>query len=303
MPEMLPSVKPLVSVIMNCFNGEAFLREAVESLLRQEYEHWELIFWDNQSDDTSATIIQSFDDERIRYFYAEEHTGLGKARSLALAKTTGEWVGFLDVDDLWFSNKLGRQMEAIDESHSNISIVYCRCEYFCDKKDANGGSVRERKTCPGSHTLPQENLDSELYFGNFIPFPSLLYKRDALIAIGGIPPYKHPPDYYMSLAIALRFSAIAVDEVLCGYRLHDSNLSHFIREDGYRESVDIVRKLAPAGQGIRLSRYNVTRYVIYLLREKRLRDALEEIHSIGIGNFIGGLIGLMRYRHRYSCGR
>jgi len=150
--------------------------------------------------------------------------------------------------------------------------------------------------------LPQQNLADELYFGNLIPFPSLLYKKEALDAIGGIPPYRHPPDYYMSLAIASRFGAIAVDEVLCGYRLHDSNLSWSIKEDGYREPIDIVRKVAPKEQRLRLSRYNVTRYVIYLLRQRRIVDALKEVGAIGVVGFIGGLLGLVRYRRRYACG-
>lgn len=299
---MNDSSRPLVTVIMNCFNGEAYLREAVDSLLQQSYENWELIFWDNQSEDSSAQIIESYDDLRIRYCYAEEHTGLGEARSRALAHAKGEWIGFLDVDDFWFTDKLSRQMEAIGRADHEVGMAYCRCEYFRDI--AKEGDLIERQTrvCPGSETLPQESLADELYFGNLIPFPSLLYRHQALLEIGGIPPYKHPPDYYMSLAIASRFGAIAVDEVLCGYRLHDSNLSWSIKEDGYREPIDIVRKVAPPEQRTRLSRCNVTRYAVYLLRQRRWRDAMGQIVSIGIGGFIGGMLDLMRYRRRYSCG-
>ena len=293
----------MVSIITNCYNGEKYLSESIQSVLDQSYSNWELILWDNQSTDSSAKIIQSFDDERIHYFYAEEHTGLGEARSSALVQAKGKWIGFLDVDDLWFPEKLTRQMEVIQKADESVGMAYCRCEYFRDHAGKDGDIRRESKICPGGDVLPQDNLADELYFGNLIPFPSLLYKRSVLDAIGGIPPYKHPPDYYMSLAIASQFGVIVVDEILCGYRLHNSNLSLFIREDGYRESVEIVRKLAPAAQCARLSRYNVTRYVIYLLREKRLRDALKEMHSIGVGNFIGGLMGLLSYRWRYSCGR
>lgn len=299
---MNDSAKPLVTVIMNCFNGETYLREAVESLLQQDYQNWELIFWDNQSKDNSAEIICSFNDPRISYCYAEEHTGLGEARSRALTQAKGEWVGFLDVDDLWFPDKLTRQLEEIHKAGGQIGMAYCRCEYFRDTEKMDGSMQRETRICPGSDTLPQENLADELYFGNLIPFPSLLYKKEALDAIGGIPPYKHPPDYYMSLAIASRFGAVAVDEVLCGYRLHDSNLSWLIKEDGYREPIDIVRKVAPKEQRRRLSRYNVTRYVIYLLRQRRVADALKEMGTIGVVGFVSGVLGLLRYRRRYACG-
>ena len=61
---------------MNCYNGEKYLREAIDSVLAQTYENWELIFWDNQSADDSASVINSYNDDRIRYFYAKNHTNL-----------------------------------------------------------------------------------------------------------------------------------------------------------------------------------------------------------------------------------
>ena len=91
----------LVSVIMNCFNGEKFLREAIDSVLAQKYQNWELIFWDNQSTDSSAEIVKSYDDPRIYYFYAPQHTLLYEARNYAIQKSKGEFLAFLDVDDWW----------------------------------------------------------------------------------------------------------------------------------------------------------------------------------------------------------
>ena len=62
--------KPLVSVIINCYNGETYLNEAISSAINQSYKNIEIIFWDNQSTDSSKAIVNSFDDGRIRYFYA-----------------------------------------------------------------------------------------------------------------------------------------------------------------------------------------------------------------------------------------
>ncbi len=78
--------QPLISVIMNCYNGEKFLREALDSVLTQTYTNWELIFWDNQSTDKSKDILLSYNDSRLKYFYATQHTNLGKARNLAMKK-------------------------------------------------------------------------------------------------------------------------------------------------------------------------------------------------------------------------
>ena len=76
--------QPLVSIIMNCYNGEDFLHQSIESVLSQTYKNWELIFWDNRSNDKSAEIFKSYDDERLKYYCAPEHTLLSQARNEAI---------------------------------------------------------------------------------------------------------------------------------------------------------------------------------------------------------------------------
>ena len=66
--------KPLITIIMNCYNGELYLTQALESILKQTYSKWELIFWDNQSTDKSAEILNKFNEKRFRYFFSEKHT-------------------------------------------------------------------------------------------------------------------------------------------------------------------------------------------------------------------------------------
>ena len=92
---------PLVSVIMNCFNGEQYLREAIDSVIAQTYQNWELIFYDNQSIDNSAEIFNSYKDSRFKYYYAKEHTNLFKARNIAIEESKADFFAFLDTDDLW----------------------------------------------------------------------------------------------------------------------------------------------------------------------------------------------------------
>ena len=78
---------PLVSVIINCFNGETYIAEAVKSILDQTYKNFEVIFWDNQSRDKSAIIYKSFNDKRLKYYYAKKRTSLYEARNLAIKKS------------------------------------------------------------------------------------------------------------------------------------------------------------------------------------------------------------------------
>ena len=80
---------PAVSVIMNCLNGEQYLREALDSVVAQTYPDWEIVFWDNASQDTSAAIAKSYGG-RVRYFRGETTVPLGAARNLAIAEAT--WV-------------------------------------------------------------------------------------------------------------------------------------------------------------------------------------------------------------------
>ena len=68
--------KILFSIIVNCFNGESFLSEALESVINQTYQNWELIFWDNQSSDNSSEIIKSYKHPKFNYFYSPTHTHL-----------------------------------------------------------------------------------------------------------------------------------------------------------------------------------------------------------------------------------
>lgn len=103
---------PVFSIIVNCYNGEKYLEQALNSIYEQSFQDWEIIFWDNASTDGSAAIAKKFD-ERLRYFRGSETIPLGAARKLAVEESTGEWIAFLDTDDYWHANKLLRQLEAV----------------------------------------------------------------------------------------------------------------------------------------------------------------------------------------------
>ena len=113
---------PLVSVIMNCYNGEKFLKKSVTSLLNQNYKKWELIFWDNKSQDKSKKFILSFKDKRIRYFQASRLTSLYAARNLAIKQARGKFICFLDTDDWWIKSKLSIQVKLIKKIFSEKKL-------------------------------------------------------------------------------------------------------------------------------------------------------------------------------------
>ncbi len=116
---------------MNCFNGEKYLNYSLKSILDQTYQNWELIFWDNLSTDKSKTIFQSYNDKRFKYFQANKHTVLYHARNLAIQKAQGEFLAFLDTDDVWLKNKLNLQIELF--SKKSIGLVYTNYFKYNDK--------------------------------------------------------------------------------------------------------------------------------------------------------------------------
>ncbi len=295
---MLRKSGPQHSIIMNCFNGSRYLKEALDSLIAQTYEDWELIFWDNQSTDSSKNILFSYKEPRFKYFYAEEHTSLGPARLNAMKVASGDWFSFLDVDDIWFPEKLEAQVSCI-KSNPDIGLVFSRCEYFYEVEKENGNALSPSRILPKIKKLPDKNLATELFKGNFIPFPSLMIKKAALAKLGPIPPYSHPPDYFFSLGIARLFPAAAVDRVLCRYRLHDANLTKSIQYEGYVESIDIVSRLSLKKDIKKDIRSNVTRLVIYLLLKRNFQEVIKNIQNISIWHLILGVCDLVRYRFRY----
>ena len=124
--------QPLVSIIMNCYNGEAYLDEALNSVVNQTYKNWELIFWDNCSTDNSSKIFKKFEDKRFKYFLSKKHTVLYEARNLAIEKISGEFIAFLDTDDIWLTDKLEKQIPLFADHY--VGLVYGNCWLYNKKK-------------------------------------------------------------------------------------------------------------------------------------------------------------------------
>ena len=126
---------PLISVIINCYNGEKFLKKSIESVINQTYSNWEIIFWDNLSNDNSKKIVNHYTDKRIKYFGAKNFTKLYEARNLAIEKASGEYIAFLDVDDWWTNNKqtltpIASQAHTEQIQPARMCLTYADYELF-----------------------------------------------------------------------------------------------------------------------------------------------------------------------------
>jgi glycosyltransferase involved in cell wall biosynthesis len=249
---------PLVSVIMNCYNGERFLREAIDSVYQQSYQDWEIIFWDNASIDNSAEIALSYDG-RLKYFKSESTTTLGEARVLAVDKAQGKYIAFLDCDDLWYPQKLLKQIEAIN---NNLGFVYCKADTIIER---NSHVLKAT-----SKALPNGLIFPSLAKRNFIPFVSVLMPIKVYNECGGFPKnYKNSTDYYLFLKIEEKYKIHAVQKAYCAYRIHSNNLSHKQRIIGAQESIDAVSSFIPNKAALDGLKYQYADLAIAHFKEKK----------------------------------
>lgn len=227
--------KPRVSVLMNCFNGAKYLREAIESVLAQTYSNWELIFWDNRSADASPEICRSFRDPRIKYFLAHQHTNLGEARALAYAQVTGELVSILDTDDLWEPVKLARQIPLFDDS--NVGIAISDVIFF-----TNDGWSRRRFA---SGVPPQGMVFQQLLVSYFAPVETVMLRRSAIDSLGQSfdPELNHISDFDLVVRLAKDWKLAYVDEVLAHWRIHASSGSWMEPDRFFNEKMMFVKKM------------------------------------------------------------
>ena len=112
----------LVSIIVNCHNGQNFLNKSLNSIRNQSYKNWEVIFWDNCSTDNSEKILKSFNEKRFLYFKSKKITNLSAARNLAISKSKGKYICFLDVDDYWCKNKIFEQIKIFNDQ--DVALVF-----------------------------------------------------------------------------------------------------------------------------------------------------------------------------------
>lgn len=127
--KMLNENYGLVSIIMPAFNCEQFINASILSIIKQTYNNWELIIVDDCSTDTTLNIVKSFKDKRIRLFKNEKNYGAAFSRNKALREAKGDWIAFLDADDIWESNKLKDQIKFMVDNNYDFTYTYY---FFCE---------------------------------------------------------------------------------------------------------------------------------------------------------------------------
>lgn len=200
---------------MNCYNGETFLKNALDSVLMQDYQNWELIFWDNMSTDNSAKIFKSFKDKRFKYFLSKEHDLLYAARNKAIDKSKGSFLAFLDVDDFWDPKKLSKQIKFFLDP--KIGVVYSN---FWIRNELNKKNRRF-----SYFKLPTGDVKEKLLIKYKVGLLTLMVRKAAFKEIGFNNKFHIIGDFDLCLQLSLKWNFAAVNQCLATYRWHGKNES------------------------------------------------------------------------------
>ncbi len=224
---------PLISVIVNCHNGEKYLEKCILSIINQKYQNLEIIFFDNFSSDKSKAIIKKFNDERIKYFYSDIKLSLYKARNEAIKKTSGSLIAFLDVDDWWDKNYLSTKEiyfvnKKYDYFYSNVLKYFEKKNYYNKYKKFN---------------FPEGVIYKFLAKDYFIIISGLIIRKEILEKENYFNEnYNIIGDYDLIMKISKYAIAKGFNESLVTYRVHEKNFSKLNQKMYFEEYKDWFEK-------------------------------------------------------------
>lgn len=206
-------VDGLVSIIMPSWNTDRFIAESIQSVINQTYANWELIIVDDCSADDTDAVVASFSDARIRYFKNAKNSGAAVTRNRAMREAKGEWIAFLDSDDLWAPEKLEKQISFMNKH----GYVFSYHDYV--KIDEESQPLNIYVTGPGIVTK------RKMYNYGYPGCLTFMYsaKTMGLIQIKDI---KKNNDYAILLKLCKKADCYLLPENLAQYRIRKKSISH-----------------------------------------------------------------------------
>ena len=224
---------PLISVVIPTYKRVDYLGRAIESVINQDYDNWELIIVDNYSEDGTENLVSSFNDPRIHYLNIYSGGVIAKTRNAGINKAMGDWVAFLDSDDWWARNKLRICSDSIS---NNVDFIY----HDLMRTSISNGLFK--KIPKGNSWQVKSPVIVDLLLkGNSIDNSSVVVRRNLLIKIGGIDERREiisVEDYHAWMKIAkLTNQILYLPKKLGWYQIHDNNISCKDMSDSIRFAV------------------------------------------------------------------
>ena len=230
---------PTVSVIIATYNRENFIREAIDSVLKQTYTDYEIIVIDDASEDNTENIVQDYINKnpKIKYIKNDQNLGIARTRNKGLRLASGIYIAPLDSDDYWMDrDKLKKQVEFLN-ANPDYALL--------------GGGIMhiDAQSKPIKKVLfPVYDSVIRNIILQFNPFAqsTLLFRKNVALECGGYSiEYKICDDYELWLKMGLKYKFTNIPQILAGYRIHGGNITHTKRLTAAREILEIVRIYAP----------------------------------------------------------
>ncbi len=212
-----------ISIIIPTYNRSELLVRAVESVLNQTFEDFELIIVDDGSTDNTRDLVQEFikKDSRIKYIYQENSGGAAKPKNVGIKSSQGDYIAILDSDDEWLPQKLKKQLDVFEKSdNSNLSFVTCNA-LVVGGKNIEKYNITKPKN-------PQREILTRDYLGSG---SGMIYKREVFDTVGGFDEsLKSGQDWEMRIRLLEKYDFEIVDDYLIKYYLHKNNISKTLGE-------------------------------------------------------------------------
>lgn len=216
MPANKPSSKPLVSIIVSCYNHEQYITECIESIIHQTYNNIELIVIDDGSTDNSPEILDDLSQQYQFYYEHQENMGLTRTLNKALEKAKGQYIAPLGSDDIIMLDKTAKQV-AFLEQRNDIAVLGGNILVIDEQ-----GIIKPKQKFAAYH---EEDFNSIFLNPKKIPAaPSVMIRADALRSVNGYSTESNLEDIDLWLKITHAGFKIAIlNDILCYYREHPSN--------------------------------------------------------------------------------
>lgn len=230
----------MISIIMPVYNSEKYISEAIESVCNQSYKNWELLIVNDGSTDYTSKIIDDFakKDSRIKVFH-RKNEGVSMARNFALNQICGEYITFIDSDDMYHADRLKRMLQVF-EQHENCEIVFSRHKEFRGKLNTYEANDSRKIVISDDDILVKVISDSKNHFVWNAMLKSEIAKKEKFA------PIRFAEDFCYIRDCACHCRQMAVlDEVLYFYRRDNENAmtSHFFSEKYISDYMKLVENV------------------------------------------------------------
>jgi glycosyltransferase involved in cell wall biosynthesis len=220
-------MKPKVSVIIPVYNGERYLHESIESILDQTFKDFELLLINDGSTDNSLDIINSYSDDRIRVLNNKTNTGLASVRNKGIAEARGEYIAWLDADDMSLPERLGKQVQLLDK-HAGIGLCGTHARVM------GSGDSREWR-----FPHDPEDIFCDMLFYDPLVTSSVMIRKNILVEnkLQFNATYLTAEDYDLWERVSRHCLFSNIPEILTLYRVHDTQTSS-LKDDNYKKNMD-----------------------------------------------------------------